>query len=127
VRSVTTEAYSPAEFGLLKARRRLTRVQFWQSRRPRRVPLEGADERQLRQLLPEVYAQLARLSVLPLGLEPEKIRAEWDDDERVFVLRPGGTQHGLTGFCVHVIVDTAQDGTGDATDPSGVVSEVTGP
>jgi hypothetical protein len=93
--------YNPETYGLLASRKRLTRVTFVL---PHNVMPPEHPERTYGALLEEVYPRMTRMSLAPLPL-PERIQAEWRDDEQAFVLHADG----LAGFGIVVDVEPADD------------------
>jgi hypothetical protein len=91
VHAVKLESYSPAEYGLLQCKRRLTRVRF-QDRLPPYQP-----DKTYRLLLTTVYERMVKDPLGPLEV-PERTRAEWEPETNAFVLHG----RGLRGFQVNV-------------------------
>lgn len=121
VRRARGVRFNPETYGLLAARRRLTRVSFV-------LPEVHADlmpsdlARGYAPLLDDVYERMTRMSLAPLPM-PERIRAEWRPDEEAFVLHGDG----LMGF--QVIVDVGPVGDAPKTpadEPEGAPALVVG-
>jgi hypothetical protein len=90
--------YRSGEFGLLAAKKRLTRVRF-SDNKPSNSP-----DHTYRALLPKVYEKMAVSPLVPIIL-PERIKAEWSEDERAFILHGAG----LRGFGVKAIVQNVRE------------------
>jgi hypothetical protein len=93
--------YNPETYGLLASRKRLTRVTFVL---PYNATPPEQPERTYGALLDEVYPRMVRMSLAPLPL-PERIVAEWRDDEQAFVLHADG----LAGFGIVVDVEPVDE------------------
>lgn len=111
VREVKTHRYDPKEFGLLRAKRRRTRIKFatgsW--RRHQLRPYGTVkQEKTLRALLPKIFERIKRTPYAPLPFPP-KIKAEWVEGEQAFVLRCGSGGAALSGFEVTVLVEVEDD------------------
>lgn len=99
IQGTRMQAYDPIKYGLLQSKRRLTRVTF-KDARPAKEP-----DKTYRLLLEELYRRI-RYSPLAPPVMPERIRAEWREDEQAFVLHG----YGLRGFSVEVkIVNLSEE------------------
>jgi hypothetical protein len=125
VKHVEMKGYNPHRYGLLKARKRLTRVRFQTVRGGTRKPYRTeTPDRSLRLLLPEIYDTLAMAPMAPMELQTERIRAEWDEDEQAFILH----HMGLIGFEVVATIGIRPDEIEDDADTinSGAVEALHG-
>jgi hypothetical protein len=102
--SVVLSPYMPSEYGLMQSRRRLTRVYFKDARRVKEP------DKTYRVLLEEVYRRMAGDPLAPIAM-PGRIKAEWRDDERAFVLHG----LGLRGFRVDVAIVNHTETNSDVT------------
>jgi hypothetical protein len=117
VRRARGVRYNPETYGLMASRRRLTRVMFVLPEVQAWAQPEDP-ERSYRFLLDEVFERMGRLALAPLPM-PERIRAEWRDEERAFVLHG----EGLFGFAVVVDVEAVPEpAEADAGEPEGALA-----
>lgn len=99
---VRVEPYDAKEFGLFGSKRRRARIYFQPTTTSTRRVRDP--ERAYRSLLPIVYERMTKSPYSPTPM-PEKLRAEWRDDEGAFkIFAPG-----FNGFFVTVSVRSTAD------------------
>lgn len=103
IRGVTVHPYDAQVWGLLGAKKRVTRVSFRDASPPQQP------DKTYRALLADVYLRAQSAAVMP-----ERIKAVWSDDERAFILHGDG----LNGFSISVQIANVRDADEDASQTS---------
>lgn len=102
IKNMTISPYLPSEYGLLACKRRLVRVTFTDQFRVKEP------NKTYRALLEDVYRRIAQSPLAPIPM-PSRLRADWSEKERAFILHGPG----LAGFRVEVEIHNMRQRTPD--------------